>query len=426
MTEDLIGYAVLPLNSLISTSFSIRSSEDLELDDLTESIRAYGVLEPIVVRASKEEGMFEIVMGERRVKAARKAGLREIPAIVRKLSDEETAVLQLIENLQRKDLTDEETTASLAFLAKLTTWPPKMIAERLKRSYTWVLLHLPDEFKDKEKAKAGQKGGEAKSLVELDQSATKIVAQVTQAELEIAEKAARLHRTQCKNPACLRFVPDDEIIYVGDSDDKKPYCRSCAPAFSMTYEKEKKRLERLAAEKEKPLSTKSFDTAEEREARMHTHDSQFQQEVFVELASEGLTFEQNQKLPVFETEPDGLRYLNEERTQGLLVYLDNVEVHKGKRLDTDDRLRETYGKHHPGITILSIPYKGKSDKEKARVKALIREKYEFLKSKKLKPEDELFADRIETVPEDKDGGDDKAELAKWPIVGAEEEKSEVT
>lgn len=81
--------------------------DEQSLAELAGSIAAHGLLEPIVVRR-KENGYYEIVAGERRWRAARMAGLNELPALVRELSDEEAALLSLIENLQRKDLNPVE------------------------------------------------------------------------------------------------------------------------------------------------------------------------------------------------------------------------------------------------------------------------------------------------------------------------------
>src|SRR5215208_1544834 len=73
------------------------------LEELAASIRARGVLEPIVVRP--KDGRYEIVAGERRFRASKLAGLEEIPAVVRDLSDEDAMTDALLENFQREDLT---------------------------------------------------------------------------------------------------------------------------------------------------------------------------------------------------------------------------------------------------------------------------------------------------------------------------------
>ena len=76
-----------------------------ELNGLAESIRAKGVMQPLLVRpASSGNGMYEIIAGERRWRAAQLAGIHELPVIIRDLSDLETLEVALLENIQREDL----------------------------------------------------------------------------------------------------------------------------------------------------------------------------------------------------------------------------------------------------------------------------------------------------------------------------------
>src|SRR5215204_2126075 len=76
------------------------------LDDLSASIRQYGILEPLIVRPVNSH--FEVVVGERRYRAAQQAGLDEVPVIVRSYSDEEVMEINLVENVQREDLSAVE------------------------------------------------------------------------------------------------------------------------------------------------------------------------------------------------------------------------------------------------------------------------------------------------------------------------------
>lgn len=167
----------VPIKALLSMPFQCRTNpDDPEMVDLTESIKALGVLQPILVRP-KPNGLYEVVYGQRRAKAAEKAGLVEVPVTIRFLSDEEAFTLQLTENLQRKDLSEEEKSRALGELAKRTGWNAQQIADKLKMSYTWVVKYLPTEYKDEEKAKAGALGGESKSAT-LQHSATRRVAEI--------------------------------------------------------------------------------------------------------------------------------------------------------------------------------------------------------------------------------------------------------
>ena len=86
------------------------------LNELAESIKNYGLIQPIVVRQYKDS--FELVSGERRWRAARKAGLKKIPAIVREFTEQENALIALLENMQREDLNMIEEAQGLAALTE--------------------------------------------------------------------------------------------------------------------------------------------------------------------------------------------------------------------------------------------------------------------------------------------------------------------
>lgn len=96
---------MLALASLVESKTNPRKHvDDKYLDELAASIKASGVLQPIIARPLNGSGKYEVVVGSRRVKATKKAGLDTIPAIVRKLTDAEAMEVQIIENLQRQDV----------------------------------------------------------------------------------------------------------------------------------------------------------------------------------------------------------------------------------------------------------------------------------------------------------------------------------
>lgn len=96
-----------------------RSFDEAGLGQLAESIRERGVLQPLLVRPL-EEGRYEIVYGERRWRAARRAGLEAVPVMVRALEDEEAEIVAAVENLQREDLNRyDEVTSKLMLIARL-------------------------------------------------------------------------------------------------------------------------------------------------------------------------------------------------------------------------------------------------------------------------------------------------------------------
>ena len=122
--------------------------EETALRELAESIRAVGVLQPIIVRKTGER--YEIIAGERRFRAARLAGLEEIPAIVRDWDEQKRLEAALIENLQRDDLNPMEEAAGVKRLMEAAGLTQERVAERLGKSRPAVanllrLLTLPEE-----------------------------------------------------------------------------------------------------------------------------------------------------------------------------------------------------------------------------------------------------------------------------------------
>ena len=123
-----------------------------KLQELAASIKEHGVLQPIVVRASG--GGYEIVVGERRWRAARQLGLERIPAIVQHVSDEKMLELALVENIQRDQLSPIEEGQAYQLLADQFALTHEEIAQRVGRSRTSVtnslrLLRLPSLIQEK-------------------------------------------------------------------------------------------------------------------------------------------------------------------------------------------------------------------------------------------------------------------------------------
>ncbi len=122
-----------------------------DLTELTASIREKGVIEPILVR--KVGGHFEIIAGERRFRAASKAGLSEIPCVVRETTDAEMMELALVENLQRKDLSPFEEADGLKTLAESYGYTHELMAEKLGKSRSVItetlsLATMPEDVRN--------------------------------------------------------------------------------------------------------------------------------------------------------------------------------------------------------------------------------------------------------------------------------------
>ncbi len=121
------------------------------LIELSESIKQFGVIQPLIVQ--KKDDYYEIIAGERRWRAAKLAGLKEIPVIIREYSDEERMEVALIENLQREDLNPVEEALAYKSLIKEYNLKQDEIAEKVSKSRTAVtnsmrLLNLPEEVQN--------------------------------------------------------------------------------------------------------------------------------------------------------------------------------------------------------------------------------------------------------------------------------------
>ncbi|MFM7551368.1 MAG: ParB/RepB/Spo0J family partition protein [Actinomycetota bacterium] len=143
----------LPIDQVQPNPRQPRRAFDQEaLDDLVRSVAQDGIMQPILVR-SAPDGRYEIIAGERRWRAARKAGLKTVPAIVRRADERQTLILALVENVVREDLNPVEAARGYAALIDELDLTPTEVAERVGRSRPTIanalrLLELPDDVLD--------------------------------------------------------------------------------------------------------------------------------------------------------------------------------------------------------------------------------------------------------------------------------------
>mgnify|MGYP003393935914 FL=1 len=140
---------LLPIADLHPSGRNPRKTfDEVELAELANSIRAKGLVQPIIVRPDPQRGGYEIVAGERRWRAAQRASLHTVPAIVRDLSDLEVAEFALIENVQRADLNAIEEAAGYQELIEKFSYTQEQLAEAIGKSRSHLantlrLLKLP-------------------------------------------------------------------------------------------------------------------------------------------------------------------------------------------------------------------------------------------------------------------------------------------
>lgn len=149
-SEEAQNYFVCPIEQIRPNKNQPRKSFSQEkLEELAASIREQGIIQPLVV--TRKENYFEIIAGERRWRAAQKAGLHEVPVVIREASENNVLELALIENIQRQDLNAIEEAQAYRSLVDHLNISQEDVAKRVGKNRTTVtnslrLLKLPDEI----------------------------------------------------------------------------------------------------------------------------------------------------------------------------------------------------------------------------------------------------------------------------------------
>jgi len=200
-----------------------KNFDDEALEELAESIKKHGLLQPILVQDRND--YYEIIAGERRWRAAMKAGLKEVPVIIKNLTEQEIVEIALIENIQREDLNPIE--EALAYKRLLTEFNLKQeeVAERVSKSRTAVtnsmrLLKLDEEIQ-KMVENEELTTGHARSLLSIDDPAV----QLELAKKIIAEKLSvrdieKLVKNYGKTNPVKKKKDNEMDVFYKDLEDK--------------------------------------------------------------------------------------------------------------------------------------------------------------------------------------------------------------
>jgi ParB family transcriptional regulator, chromosome partitioning protein len=192
--------------------------DDHELDELARSIAESGVLQPILVRRA-EGGRYELIAGERRLRACRQAGLREVPALVRETTDQESLMLAIVENVQRADLDPLEEAHAYQSLIDEFGLTQEEVARRVGKSRPAVtnslrLLQLPTDAQE-EIAAGRLSAGHARALLSVpsEDARRNLASEIVHRGLSVrdAERAARRGSpapTPRRDPDLVRMEAD--------------------------------------------------------------------------------------------------------------------------------------------------------------------------------------------------------------------------
>jgi ParB family chromosome partitioning protein len=198
--------------------------EETELQDLADSIKEHGIIQPIILRKTDED-FYEIIAGERRFRAAKIANLSEIPAIVRKFSDNDALEIAIIENVQRSDLSPTEEARGYQRLMKEFSYTQEIVAKKVGKSRAHIanllrLLTLPEKVREYLDSKQISMG-HARAIINSinpEELAKKIIAKglnvrdaeeiVRDEKIEKAKRTPVLVRTESR----IKFINSEHLV----------------------------------------------------------------------------------------------------------------------------------------------------------------------------------------------------------------------
>lgn len=207
----------IPVKEIDTSPFQPRTIfDDDRIDELCQTIKTHGVIQPIVVRVRNDR--FEIIAGERRWRAVTKLGHETIPAIIREFNDSQTASIALIENLQREGLTAVEEAIAYQKLIELHQLTQESLAQRLGKSQSTIanklrLLALPDTIKTAlMERKITERHARALLSLGSEEHQIKILEEILAKDLNVKQTEVRIaflkESTQLKKVKRISFTKD--------------------------------------------------------------------------------------------------------------------------------------------------------------------------------------------------------------------------
>jgi len=174
-----------------------REFNEKEIDELADSIRVNGIIQPLLVRRGPNG--YQLIAGERRLRAAKKAGLKQVPIVIRRSTDKEALELALIENIQRADLNCVDESKAYFQLMQEFSLTQEEVAERVGKERATVanalrLLRLSDEILENLK-KGELSSGHGKALLSLEdaEQRAKLQKEILEKNLSVRQTEARAH-----------------------------------------------------------------------------------------------------------------------------------------------------------------------------------------------------------------------------------------
>jgi ParB family chromosome partitioning protein len=218
--------------------------DEKALDELAESIKEHGVIQPLIVRKSIKG--FELVAGERRLRASDRAGLPKVPVVVKDFSNEQVMEIALIENLQRENLNAIEIARAYDKIMKQFSLTQEELAKKVGKSRPHVanfmrLLHLPQVIQDNV-SRGTLSMGHARALlaVEDDQTKCKIAEEVVRKDLSVRQIEELIKELTQRTPFETKEKPKKDL-FVSQLEEK--LCATFGTSVQIKQGKNKGKIE---------------------------------------------------------------------------------------------------------------------------------------------------------------------------------------
>jgi len=209
-------FAELAIEEIKPNPFQPRMRfDDQTIDELAQSIRETGIVQPVIV--APEDDHYKIIVGERRWRAAQRAGLRKIPVLIRNIPKDKQLEVSLIENIHREELNALEIARAYQRLIDDHGYAQQELAEKVGKDRTSVtnylrLLKLPQEIQDR-LTDGTISMGHARAMLALEEPATQLYAcrQVVDRSLSVRNTEALVNRLKQKAPRAQRSLADPDL-----------------------------------------------------------------------------------------------------------------------------------------------------------------------------------------------------------------------
>jgi ParB family chromosome partitioning protein len=209
-------FAELEIEDVKPNPFQPRMKfDDQTIDELAQSIRETGIVQPVIV--APEDDHYKIIVGERRWRAAQRAGLRKIPVLIRNIPEEKQLEISLIENIHREELNALEIAQAYQRLINDHGYAQQELADKVGKDRTSVtnylrLLKLPAEIQDR-LTEGAISMGHARAMLALEEPAAQLYAcrQVIDRSLSVRNTEALVNRLKKKAPRAQRSLADPDL-----------------------------------------------------------------------------------------------------------------------------------------------------------------------------------------------------------------------